>query len=448
MKTSILIILLIPLIIKAQFYSGNTEPGSPQPYVVPPKPDSIIAVYDSIKTFAYWTNPPLPLVIQKDYVYNEKNKMVSYTTYDLFDELGYLLDPIRHNFEYNDQGLLSAYNGLTYSYDEAGYLVFIGNGTKYEWDENHNLLSIIESQGSDTSKAEFWSYDSHGNISTYLMKGIWSNETEFRELLLKHYTYNDQNNHIETVIMDKYGSETWDTSHRITYKYNQQNLLEETMKEDFKSPGISVNTFIRYDSNSNPDSIISYWMLPGYWTYYGLEVQDYDEKNRLVYNMHHYPEDDSIWIQQIWSTWTYDDNNNLIDERVRYRQPPADWYVLYRISSMFDENNLLVSKLDSREEADSVHYYFKSKAILGLPDHSPIYNLIVYPNPSASHVTFETDGIRKGFISITDMNGRTINQIPITGKTTVWNPGIITSGIYIYKIESEGRVGLGKIVIH
>ena len=72
----------------------------------------------------------------------------------------------------------------------------------------------------------------------------------------------------------------------------------------------------------------------------------------------------------------------------------------------------------------------------------------VYPNPAQDYVVFELKkSLPSGTISISDITGRQVASMPITGEKTVWQPGRIPSGVYLYRIEVATSVASGKLVI-
>jgi len=53
-------------------------------------------------------------------------------------------------------------------------------------------------------------------------------------------------------------------------------------------------------------------------------------------------------------------------------------------------------------------------------------------------------------ISISDVTGRAIHQIPVKGKAgqKVWNTTGVTAGMYYYTLALSGMVKSGKILIY
>jgi subtilisin family serine protease len=75
------------------------------------------------------------------------------------------------------------------------------------------------------------------------------------------------------------------------------------------------------------------------------------------------------------------------------------------------------------------------------------------PNPGRTYVAFDyelPDEEATGNISISDVTGRAIHQIPVKGKAgqKVWNTSGVTAGMYYYTLKSSGMVKSGKILIY
>jgi hypothetical protein len=72
----------------------------------------------------------------------------------------------------------------------------------------------------------------------------------------------------------------------------------------------------------------------------------------------------------------------------------------------------------------------------------------VYPNPANDYVVFELKKpLPSGTITITDLMGRTVDSMQITGEKTVWQPAGIPSGVYLYRIKGASAIASGKLVI-
>jgi hypothetical protein len=81
--------------------------------------------------------------------------------------------------------------------------------------------------------------------------------------------------------------------------------------------------------------------------------------------------------------------------------------------------------------------------------------LRVYPNPAKGFAVFETLGVKGLTLSQTlntrviviDVYGQTVAELPVTSQKTLWHTDGVENGVYFYRVEIEGDVLSGKIVI-
>ena len=82
----------------------------------------------------------------------------------------------------------------------------------------------------------------------------------------------------------------------------------------------------------------------------------------------------------------------------------------------------------------------------------------VYPNPGRGFVVFEISpplippiggrlSLEQGAVVIFDVFGQKVAELPITSEKTVWNTDKVKDGIYFYRVEVEGEVLSGKVVV-
>lgn len=93
---------------------------------------------------------------------------------------------------------------------------------------------------------------------------------------------------------------------------------------------------------------------------------------------------------------------------------------------------------------------------LGIEDSGSTGFLKVYPNPANKSVVFEVAigtlpimslPENPQTISITNIYGREIDQIPLTGDKTVWDTREVAMGVYFYRIENSNTFVSGKLII-
>ncbi|GAB1403619.1 hypothetical protein MASR1M74_07970 [Lentimicrobium sp.] len=79
--------------------------------------------------------------------------------------------------------------------------------------------------------------------------------------------------------------------------------------------------------------------------------------------------------------------------------------------------------------------------------------IVVYPNPASEYVVFElTDATINAYpnrqtIFITDIYGRPVAEVAVTGKETLWPVGDLAPGVYFYKFSNGKYTNSGKFLI-
>jgi len=89
-------------------------------------------------------------------------------------------------------------------------------------------------------------------------------------------------------------------------------------------------------------------------------------------------------------------------------------------------------------------------------------NISIYPNPATDYMVFESGSPQMAspvgsvqspqqapaqYITITDICGRPVANVPVSGVKTVWDARGIIPGIYFYSMEIKGLMINGKIMI-
>lgn len=76
------------------------------------------------------------------------------------------------------------------------------------------------------------------------------------------------------------------------------------------------------------------------------------------------------------------------------------------------------------------------------------YAVKAYPNPANEYVIFELEkSLPSGTITISDIMGRQVATISLTGEKTVWVTNGVKPGVYFYKLAGSGHFTYGKILI-
>ncbi len=80
-------------------------------------------------------------------------------------------------------------------------------------------------------------------------------------------------------------------------------------------------------------------------------------------------------------------------------------------------------------------------------DIKPQYDLSVYPSPADEYVVFRTNKPIKSLITVSDIYGKVVCQLPINGESVTFITSKLNPGIYFYCFEVNGLLKSGKFLI-
>lgn len=140
---------------------------------------------------------------------------------------------------------------------------------------------------------------------------------------------------------------------------------------------------------------------------------------------------DSLWIK------TYGNGNRTTNFDIRLC--PDGGYLISGFLKIkgTNENIPYLIKTDNNGNTGNV----------GMNENLKQTGLKVYPNPASGYVVFEGKNIKTGVISVSDIYGREVAKVPLTGGKTVWDTKGVQPGVYLYTIEDSSFLTAGKIVI-
>ena len=74
--------------------------------------------------------------------------------------------------------------------------------------------------------------------------------------------------------------------------------------------------------------------------------------------------------------------------------------------------------------------------------------LLVYPLPANDYVIFELNtNDRNGTVTITDITGRLVATLSLTGQKTVWQTEGVKPGVYLYRLQTGQGSACGKLIV-
>ena len=87
--------------------------------------------------------------------------------------------------------------------------------------------------------------------------------------------------------------------------------------------------------------------------------------------------------------------------------------------------------------------------IIGLEEVSPLADVVVYPNPASTDVTFEFTSTNEDVqVQIFDLLGNRVFDNTYSTKLVTLNTSNFTNGVYIYKLATANNSTVGRLVVN
>ena len=139
-----------------------------------------------------------------------------------------------------------------------------------------------------------------------------------------------------------------------------------------------------------------------------------------------------------WGTYT-----NVVRIKTMYTSTigyAINWYILSPLLSIlsYDSNSNTFTGL-SATPTGTEHIVAANESVL------------IAPNPFEQSATITLScslNLTNAFVSITDMTGKIVKQIPVNGRETSIQKGELTSGVYGYQVFNAGvNIANGRLII-
>lgn len=376
------------------------------------------------------------LILERDYEWDEMTNQLIYDwkaeyTYDaqgnLTQEIYYQLDEITNQFIANDM--------YTYTYDANG------NRTQYI---NYSL-DDVSGQLMAWYKLDF-TYDASKNLTKeiYYYFNQVTNQAELQNK--SEYTYNSNGQQILSLYSN------WSS---------QSNQWEEA----------SSKTETTYNSNGYQiQRLISYWD-GNEWYNSSKEEFNYDTKGNLILDAN-FSFTNNQWNPWYKEVYTFDDlgNNTQYINYGEWDSSTGEWKSIWKDEYTFDNNytsndliwlfedggNSAHMMTDIKEyewNNDTKQWIYNYQITLNYSEvnvtSASILNTElskVYPNPCSESISFGfPDSNSQINFELFDLQGRKLLSKAIGSNEKVNMEGL-RSGIYLYKLNVDGKVQSGKLV--
>ncbi len=84
--------------------------------------------------------------------------------------------------------------------------------------------------------------------------------------------------------------------------------------------------------------------------------------------------------------------------------------------------------------------------VLGIAKEKQL-DFALYPNPSSDHINVQLpNGVSKADLNVFDISGRLVLSSKITSQNKLVNVADLSNGVYVLKIQSEGKIGAKQFI--
>ncbi len=265
------------------------------------------------------------------------------------------------------------------------------------------------------------------------------------------YTYDNDGNKISTIsylINENTGS--WVNSAKWVTNYDTNEQSTETISYAWmENNGQWVNSYqwvYTYDENGNETSYSYYAWNDTTAKWKGSEKYEYTydaNGNITTFLSYEWDENANQWVNFWKAEYTY----NLAYALDELLLPPFDFYTLFGLNVIA---NMPVDYI-SYYFADNIWYeygkttYYYSEVSTGVWK-IPEPGIKVFPNPATDYIVLDIDNISpSALIEMFNIQGKKVLHQVVNGKNI--SVGQLTEGFYTYKINDNGKVYNGKIVV-
>jgi hypothetical protein len=245
------------------------------------------------------------------------------------------------------------------------------------------------------------------------------------------YNYDSIGNNTEVNWYDwDVSTNDWFWESRFEYQYDEYGNRTQTIHDywDYET-GDTLKfdtTFFAYDANGNQ-------------TEHLLKRWDYDSND---------------WVWWVRNFYTYDADGKRIEEiSYNWDAEIKDCVKDVRRTSTYDTNGNRVEKIEYEWDSaiNDWSYYTKevsywSKLTTSIANKNFNLKYLVYPNPTQSILTIETDIIGQYSINITSLNGQLLYIDKVERPTHQIDLSLFEKGLYFITIRSRDYVWTKKII--
>lgn len=375
------------------------------------------------------TTGQLVNIYKSDYSYDAKGNMTQGIYYGGWDD---------ENEEIHLPVTVSRYKE-TYTYDANGNMT---QGIEYRWDKISNQFV--------TDWKYDYTYDASGNLIQEIASWFDTNQVETKTKM--EYKYDTKGKLTLSTSFD-FSSNTneWIKGNIEEYTYDSKGNNTLVLKTDLQGISNDVGYYgyekdeYTYNANGQVTQYLNSRMENGAWIVYDKNTTMYDDKGNTTQEIGYYNWDEQTnqWMD-IWkSEYTFD-----------YKYTTNDLVVPWWWEEEFEtEGNLMTEINDYDWNIVTNQWESDGKLILSyspvnVTSVNPLNTeiLSIFPNPCFESVSFNLpDSYTQISFELFDLQGRMVIQKQIINNEKVSMEGL-GSGMYIYKLNIDGKKQSGKLV--
>lgn len=385
------------------------------------------AIYDWTSNCCFEIHP------KTIYIYDENVNLILIVPYHWWSEINEWRECSVRGYTYDEKGNRILEN--FYHLDEDTNERIVSSKTEYTYDENgnqkisaHFTLDETTLEWNGYEKYEY-GYDENGN-KTFELEYHWDKATNDWIEYRKNESVYDGNNNMVLRTRDE-----WDET---------TNDWRETRKDKYE---------YTYDENGNILAMDLYhwgrdlndWIVGG-----GKYEYAYDEDGNMILEIEIYWNHSTLeWYEVRKHEYVYDDNGNKTQEfhynegdLQEKREYTYDKNLIQVITFWRDEitKEWMADGKDewyysNHRQSTQISKYFQNAGLL-----------IIYPNPTNSQFTIETDNPDHYSIEITSLNGQQILTGEMEGTTHQIDLSSFQKGVYFITVRSDDFVTTRKII--
>jgi len=357
---------------------------------------------------------------------------------------------------------------IEYLYDTNGYLQQV---KKSSWDTLNNLWTNQERYNH--------TFNNDGLRTSYNIQ-YW-NSTDWVDLLLFEYEYNDNNllsvfkrkdwnlgvlsesfttftyesDLLIHTLSQSFQNEEWINSVQVLYTNTEDLLTERTTQlwEGNTWVNSSKNIY-KYNEINQRTELVSFYWYQGEWEDSVKIISEYDDQGNHILNT------SQLYLggqyeNHSLSTWSYNQDN--LETEFVYSRWDGSEYVNNQSTSTFYDNRMNVIHNQNKTWLDSawiddINFYYYYQFVNTTENIPNKHDIEVFPNPNDGHFSISFDNYNPELVQlqIMSLDGRKVFEKLIEYKNSRLNINLshLENGAYFLSVRSNEKLVTKKIFIN